>query len=171
MGWSKRQFVTAAYEEIGLAGYVFTLQPEQLQAAVKRLDAMCSTWNASGIRLGYPMADNPKYSNLDDATDVPDSANEAIYLNLAIKISPMHGKQVPPDLRISAKKAYTDLLTKNITAYEMSLGYMPAGAGRKSVTDNFLPEAPNRLAAGNDNFIEFSGNDALDGEDLDNDTD
>ena len=40
MGWTKRQFVTQAFEEIGLASYVFDLTPEQLQSALRRLDAM-----------------------------------------------------------------------------------------------------------------------------------
>ena len=35
MGYSKRQFVAAAFEEIGLASYVFDLQPEQLQSALR----------------------------------------------------------------------------------------------------------------------------------------
>jgi hypothetical protein len=54
MGYTKRQFISAAFEEIGLASYVFDLQPEQLQSALRRLDAMMADWNAKGIRLGYP---------------------------------------------------------------------------------------------------------------------
>ena len=54
MGYKKRQFISAAFEEIGLASYVFDLQPEQLQSALRRLDAMMADWNAKGIRLGYP---------------------------------------------------------------------------------------------------------------------
>mgnify|MGYP003525752305 CR=1 FL=1 len=53
MGWTKRQFVTQAFEEIGLAAYVFDLTPEQLQSALRRLDSMMASWNAKGIRLGY----------------------------------------------------------------------------------------------------------------------
>ena len=32
MAWTKRQIVTQAFEEIGLASYVFDLEPEQLRA-------------------------------------------------------------------------------------------------------------------------------------------
>lgn len=55
MGWTKRQFVTQAFEEIGLASYVFDLTPEQLDSALRRLDTMIASWNALGIRLGYPL--------------------------------------------------------------------------------------------------------------------
>ena len=40
MGYSKRQFVAAAFEEIGLASYAFDLQPQQFESALRRLDAM-----------------------------------------------------------------------------------------------------------------------------------
>lgn len=72
MGYSKRQFVAAAFEEIGLASYVFDLQPEQLQSALRRLDAMIADWNGKGIRLGYPLPGSPQYSDLDEPSEVPD---------------------------------------------------------------------------------------------------
>jgi len=74
MGYSKRQFVTAAFEEIGLASYVFDLNPEQMESALRRLDAMMADWNAKGIRLGYPLPSSPQNSDLDEQTNVPDSA-------------------------------------------------------------------------------------------------
>ena len=40
MGYTKRQFILAAFEEIGLAAYTFDLQPDQLESARRRLDAM-----------------------------------------------------------------------------------------------------------------------------------
>ena len=79
MGWSKRQLVEAAFEELGMAGYVFNLQPEQLQIAVRRLDAMMAQWSALGIRVSYPISDNPKSVRIEDVTHVPDFALEAIF--------------------------------------------------------------------------------------------
>jgi hypothetical protein len=55
MSYTKRQFVTAAFEEIGLASYVFDLTNDELTSACKRLDAMMADWNAKGIRLSYPI--------------------------------------------------------------------------------------------------------------------
>ena len=87
MGWTKRQFVEQAFEEIGLATYTFDLSPEQMQSALRRLDAMVATWNGAGIRIGYPLPSSPQDSDLDTETNVPDMSNEAIYTNLAIKIA------------------------------------------------------------------------------------
>ncbi|OYW93885.1 MAG: hypothetical protein B7Z23_04325, partial [Pseudomonadales bacterium 32-61-5] len=88
MGYSKRQFISAAFEEVGLASYVFDLQPQQIESALRRLDAMMAEWNAKGIRLGYPLPNSPESSDLSAESQVPDSANEAIITNLAIRIAP-----------------------------------------------------------------------------------
>ena len=59
MAYTKRQFVEAALTEIGLASYVFDLQPEQLEYARRRLDAMMADLNGKGLRLSYPIPSSP----------------------------------------------------------------------------------------------------------------
>lgn len=160
MGYSKRQFVIAAFDEIGLASYVFDLQPEQLQSALNRLDAMMAEWNGKGIRLGYPLPGSPQYSDLDEPSEVPDSANEAIYTNLALKIAPSYGKQVMLETKISAKMAYNTLLSRATTPTEMQLpGTMPAGAGNKpwrNYDNPFLQRPVDPVLAGQDGPFEFN---------------
>ena len=132
MGYSKRQFVAAAFEEIGLASYVFDLQPEQLQSAMRRLDAMIADWNGKGIRLGYPLPGSPQDSDLDEPTLVPDSANQAIITNLAIRIAPSYGKVVMPETKAVAKDSYNTLLQRATAPLEQQLpGTLPSGAGKK----------------------------------------
>jgi hypothetical protein len=160
MGWTKRQFVTQAFDEIGLAAYVFDLTPEQLQSALRRLDAMLASWNAKGIRLGYPIPSNPQDSELDAETGVPDSANEAIYANLAVRLGPSFGKTVSADTKATAKLGYDTLLSRVAMPMEQQLpGTMPAGAGNKSwrLTDSpFLTPPVDPLLAGQDGEIEFN---------------
>lgn len=159
MGWTKRQFVTQAFEEIGLAAYVFDLTPEQLQSALVRLDSMMASWNAKGIRLGYPVPLSPQDSDLDEETGVPDAANEAIYLNLGIRIAPGFGKTVAPDTKSSAKLAYDTLLAKAAMPVEQQLpGTVPSGAGNKPwrIDNPFLRQPVDPLLAGEDGPIEFN---------------
>lgn len=158
MSWTKRQFVEQAYEEIGLAGYVFDLSPEQLQAALRRLDAMLATWNGKGIRIGYPIPSSPENSDLDDETSVPDSANEAIYTNLAIRIAPAVGKTVSQDTKAAAKAAYDVLMMRAAIPPEMQLPRtMPSGAGNKPwrYDDEYIRPPVDPLLAGDDSIIEF----------------
>ena len=159
MGYTKRQFVTSAFEEIGLADYVFDLQPEQLEAALRRLDSMIAEWNAAGIRLGYAMPSSPQDSDLDTETNVPDSAWEAIITNLAIRIAPGYGKAVSPDSKVSAKGAYNVLLQRATFPLEQQLpSTMPLGQGNKPWRwDNpFVNRPYDPLDAGPDGPFEWS---------------
>lgn len=159
MGWTKRQFVEAAFEEIGLASYVFDLQPQQFYSALRRLDVMMASWNALGIRLGYPIPSSPQFSDMDAQSEVPDSANEAIITNLAIKLAPGYGKQVMLETKATAKETYNTLLSRAAVPMEQQLpSTMPSGAGNKPwrVYDNpFLRPPIDPVMAGQDGPIQF----------------
>ena len=79
MSWTKRQLIVQAYSELGLADYVFDLSADQLADAMRKMNSMMATWNAKGIRLGYPMPNSASGGDLDDDSAIPDSANEAVY--------------------------------------------------------------------------------------------
>lgn len=159
MGWTKRQFIEQAFNEIGLASYVFDLGPEQTQSALRRLDMMMAAWNALGLRLAYPLPSNPQDSDLDEETNVPDSANQAIYANLAIKLAPSYGKQVMSETKVSAKEAYNTLLSRAAMPMEQQMpGTMPSGAGNKSwrnYDDPFLQRPVDPVLAGQDGPIDY----------------
>jgi hypothetical protein len=151
MGYTKRQFVEAAFEEIGLASYVFDLQPEQLESAVRRLDSMMATWDGRGIKVGYPLPSSPENSNLDSETNVPALANEAITLALAARLAPQYGKQVSPETKTAGKVAFDALL--NIAAYPLEKqlpNMVPAGSGYRAFDQVFL-DPPNTAPLQNTN--------------------
>jgi hypothetical protein len=158
MGYSKRQFINAALEEIGLASYVFDLQPEQIDTARRRLDAMMADWNGKGIRLGYPIPSSPEDGDLDEQTNVPDSAYEAIICSLGIRLAPSYGKQVMAETKVVAKQGYDILLQRATYPLEQQLpGTMPAGAGNKPWRyDNPYVRPPvHPVDAGPDGPIEY----------------
>ena len=159
MGYTKRQFISAAFEEIGLASYVFDLQPEQLESALRRLDAMMADWNAKGIRLGYPLPSSPQDSTLSEETLVPDSAYEAIICSLAIRLAPSFGKQVMVETKTTAKQGYDILLQRATFPLEKQLpATTPAGAGNKPwrVYDNPFVRPPYfPVDAGPDGPLEY----------------
>jgi len=158
MAYTKRQFVIAALEEIGLASYIFDAQPEQLQSALVRLDAMMANWNGRGVRLAYPLPGSPGASSLDENTTVPDSANEAIITNLAVRLAPSYGKTVSPDTKAIAKDAYNLLLARAAMPPEMQLpDTMPAGAGNKmwDVYGTFLNPPVDPVLTGQDGVLEY----------------
>lgn len=129
---TKRQIIELAYSSVGLAGFIYDLTPEQVELARKMLDAQMAMWNAKGIRVAWPIPSSPEQGDIDEEIDLPDYALEATYLNLGIRIAPVHGKQVAPDYKTSARMAYDAMLINVVepATREMPAGY-PLGAGYK----------------------------------------
>lgn len=160
MAFTKRDIVNMAFEEIGLAGYVFDLQPQQLEGALRRLDSMMATWNGKGLRLGYPLPSSPGSSDLGQDTNVSDFAIEAMALNLAVRIAPGYGKTPSPDTKASAKSAYNQLMAQAAKPISMQIDNMaiPAGAGAKGFRnsrDPFLPHPIDPLTVGPDSILDL----------------
>jgi hypothetical protein len=160
MAYTKRQFVEAALTEIGLASYVFDIQPEQLEYARRRLDAMMADWNGKGIRLSYPNPASPEQGSLAEETNVPDSANEAVILNLAVRLAPSYGKQIMPDTRLLAKTAYDTVLQRATAPIELQFpDTLPSGAGNKywrDADDPFMPTPVDPVETGPEGILEFN---------------
>ena len=128
---------------------------------MRRLDSMMATWNGRGIRLGYPIPSTPEGGDLDDETDVPDNSNEAIYLNLALRLAPIVGKQVSMETKAAAKSAYGEVLNHATKPNEMQFPTtMPAGAGNKPwrrEDDPFLRPSEDGVILPPDEEVTFNG--------------
>lgn len=157
MGYSRRQFVTKAFEKIGLASYVYDLEPDQLEAVAEDLNAMMALWDAKGIRLGFPIPGDPSQGDLDDPTNVPYSANIAIYCNLAVLIAPNFGKVPSPELKAMAKLGYDTLSARAAFPPQMQMKVMPTGAGNKfnNLERPFTDSPTDHLEAGIDHDLNF----------------
>lgn len=159
MSWTKRQLITQAYEAIGLASYVFDLSADQLASALRQLDGMMAAWNARGIRVGYAGSSLPGSGSLADSSGLPDSATEAVFQNLALRLAATVGKAVPPELKASAKQAYDTLLSRAaVPPLQQMPKYMPAGAGRKPwrrTLRPFLDDPKEEIEAGPDADLDF----------------
>ena len=159
MSYTKRQFVEAAFEECGMAAYVFDLTPQMLQSACQRLDTMMATWNAKGIRLAYPLPSSPQDTDLDTPTDVPDSANEAIITNLALRLAPSFGKTPSPLTMATAKAGYDTLMARAGMPFEMQFPRtLPAGAGNKPwrYDDPFMPAPVDPVLTGPEGALQLN---------------
>lgn len=124
---TKRELIYQAFEEIGIAAYEFDASPEQLQAALKRLDRIAAQWDGQGIRVSYNLG-----GGLDDPSGVPDTAENCFALHLAIAAAPGYGKQVSQDTRNAAAAAWNALY---VARREMPRTQLPAslpiGVGNK----------------------------------------
>lgn len=131
MGYTKRQLIEDAFDEIGLPAYVFELQPEQYQSALRRLDTMMAEWDLKGIRLGYPIG-APGSSDISQDTGIPLGAASAVILNLALRIASGVGKTPSADTKSNARTAFNAVL--NVAAMPNEYQWpstLPRGAGNK----------------------------------------
>ena len=149
MGHSKRHYITEAYAEIGKAEYAFDLDPEALQSALRRLDSMLAEWDGRGIRIGY--AGGNGLGDIDADTLIPAWADEAIVLNLAVRLAPGFGKTVSPDTKTQAGISLRTVMSKTAQSRQRSLtGY--GGAGNSGQA---LRPTDATITVGNDDELEF----------------
>lgn len=159
MGWSKRDLVSSAFEELALAGYEFDVTPEEQNSALRRMDAMMATWDGRGVRLGYNLPSSPDRSDLDQDSGIPDWAAESVYLNLSIRMASGWGKSVGQSTIAVAKDAYNAVLSHAALPPEQrSPQTLPSGAGNKPwrINDNpFIQNPVPPLTLGQDSQLEF----------------
>lgn len=161
-GWKKRLLVNMAFDDLGLAGFIFDLTPDEIQASILRMDAMMANWETYGIRIGYNATVDPEDADPDQLSGVPDWANEAIYKNLAIRQAASFGKAVPPSLAVAAKSAYdgmVGLLASNPPQMQFK-GNLPIGAGwkrRNNCAGPFVRPPQDFLTTGPDGLLEMDG--------------
>lgn len=130
MSWTRRQFCRAALKELGI-GNDYDVSPDDMEDARSRLDSMLAEWNARGIRLGYPIGQNPEDGDLDVNTNVPDAAFNAIITNLAVALAPGYGRPVLPQTTAGAARGLTALLQRAVVPVALQMQSMPAGAGSR----------------------------------------
>lgn len=158
MSWTKRQIVEQALEELGLASYVFDMQPEQVESARRRLDSMMALWDSKDIRFGYPLASEANSGDLDQETNIPDFAVEAVYLNLAIRLASSFGKAVPIELKAMARDAFETIqlaMISNPPRVRLDPS-LPRGAGHKGDCLPFIEKTPTKTVFAPDTSVSFT---------------
>lgn len=156
MSYTKRELIAEALAELGL-GADFDISPDEQQAALRKLDAMMAVWDGKGIRLGYPLPAAPADSELDQDSNIPDSAIEPVALNLAMRLAPSYGKTVSVDTRRAASEGMDRLLIAAAQPLPpQQPNTMPRGAGNKPwrpLSSPFFPKPtsdPMQVTSGGD---------------------
>lgn len=153
MAWTKLDIIRQAYAEIGRPSYDFDIAPEELQAALRQLDAMLALWGGTqGIRIGFSGGDG--FGDIGVSAEVPDWSYEALYLNLALRLGASFGKSPMPMTILNAKLALDGVRARCLVPATRSLsGYGGAGNSDWGVTS--LPQDYEPVATGPDNTLPF----------------
>lgn len=127
---TKLAIIQQALGEIGLGTYVFDPSPEQLQAALDRLNRLAALWDGIGIRKGYNLG-----NEISAESGLPDTAVDPFATLLAIRLAPSYGKTVSMELKQAGKEAKDALMVTNNTIPTMVYpGTLPIGRGNQRDT-------------------------------------
>jgi hypothetical protein len=164
VAWTKRDLVVNAYGELALAGYVFDLEPEEIQFGITKMDTMLASWDSKGVRLGYAIGHSPDGGDPDDDSGVAVRNVDAVVLNLAVALAASKGKQLAQSTLKGAKDAYDALFTavalSQVQQVQMPHG-TPRGAGNRRISNQpFLQPADIAPIQQNDQTgnLDFLGN-------------
>lgn len=149
---TKGEIVTAALSQIGIADYEFDISDEEVTSGILRLDSMLSMWSSKGIHVSYNYV-----GGSDDESGLPSTTLEAVISNLAIRLAPSYGKQIPLDVRAIAKSGLTAIMSESARPRERQLGAFLRGAGYKNVDTSIFwyPENENEWMEAD--FANYSG--------------
>lgn len=130
MSYTKRKIITEAFTEIGLGTYNFDAQPEDLQNALLRLNAMLAEWTLTGADTD---ALTPFEDDLDADSLIPMSDIRAVICGLAVNLAPSFGKVVSMDTMKGAVNGRRVIIKRNATILpkQTDVAAVPAGAGHK----------------------------------------
>ena len=130
--WTKQQLIEQAFGELALAGYVFDLDADTLESALRQLDTMMAEWSGAGIDIGYALPATPDDSSIGDDSGIPDAANRPVYMNLAVQLAAGRGKALTPQTIAAATRGYNALLGAAVSPTSGQCSGLPRiGAGNK----------------------------------------
>lgn len=139
MGWTKQEIVTKALKDANIIGEGEDGTDEELFDGMVTLDAMMGQWDMAGIHSGYPIPPRPEVGNLSDDSRLTTSEIEPVFMNLAVRLAAILGRQLLPEYRAMANQGYDRLRNKKKKpgTYKMP-GGIPAGMGNRRTGRQFL---------------------------------
>jgi hypothetical protein len=159
-GYTKRELVLDAYDEVGLASYAFNLKPAQIERAVRKLDRAMGVLVGKGVQVGYPLTNSTAGLDVTVETNLPVWATEGVVLGLGISLATGLGKQIPMELRSRYKEAMAVIFDRSDNGIpEMQRQEnTPAGMGnmyRAGYIDPFLSDPDEAFGPDNGSQFDF----------------
>jgi hypothetical protein len=136
-GRPKRDLIEFAFEECGSAGYEFERTPEEVSAALRRLNMLMAEEPWSSLDFDFPTYGQ---GSAEDSSGLPDSAFTAVGYELAIRLSGVMGATLTPWQLKAAALAKAQALPVTIPTAYIAPG-TPRGSGARG-RSIFIVETP-----------------------------
>ena len=129
---TKSNIVNDAFTELGLSGYVYNLQPEDLQTALTMLESLVARLDVAGIELNWPFAASLNDVAGNVTVDLPFWAHSGLVALLAIDLSAGFGKTVAASTSLKAKLGYETMVSVSAIPNPIAKNHMVGlGSGNK----------------------------------------
>lgn len=126
---TRNNIVTMAFEYLEISGLTSNPLPRDNALALRSLEAMMISWNNLSLYLGWQAASDITSPDGQDDTGLSDTAYEAVYINLAVRLAAPFGK-VPTQIKELASELKSALYSVELPQYEAN-PYMPVGSGNR----------------------------------------
>jgi len=126
-----------ALRELNVISEIDSASAEQGAHSLRALNRMLEAWTENGIDLGYF-----KQSSTADTIPIPEWAEDGVIAKLAVRIAPLYGATVSPELAVAATDSYRMIMRKSIVdkGQVSDMRYQPAGEGKYRTGGRILTE-------------------------------
>lgn len=132
MATTKSDLVRSALSKLGIVGYDYDIDPEELRGGLIALEEMIAEWVSRGINTCYALASYPEEALGQDDSGINPAARQAIVYALAIKLADSYGKQVSQSVAAGAAAGMNSLLVSIQNTPEVIYPHrMPRGSGNE----------------------------------------
>lgn len=149
---TKRKLIERAAAAFGVTS-AFDLTPEEMQEGLDGLNALAAEWDGVGIRVGYSFGDD-----IEAQAGVPDTAENAFVLNLAVRWAPNFGKEPSQSTRSGARAAWNALYTaRGVRPVAARNPALPVGTGNRVgvLNPQYFPDPGDEVQGLNDGATEY----------------
>ena len=116
-GILKRDIIERAFTMLGMAGYVFGREPDEIAYALGELNSLMAEWEAEGIGLGYAYTD--ELGSGEEASGIARADINGVVCGLTEAIAAAQGKTLPPEAMKRITKSIMSLRARYATIPKM----------------------------------------------------
>jgi hypothetical protein len=138
---TKGALVIRALGKIGIANYVFDIEAEEDNSALRQLDSLASDWQSKLEDFGYIQPATRGTSSPSDVSGINAADEDAFIYNLAVLLAPDYGKTPSPFVLRRAADTRSGLFIRYARKYDYQISdKIPVGAGNRFWLKSRFPQ-------------------------------
>lgn len=101
---TKIELLDRAYSKLRISGITVNPSPGDIEIALDEMECMLAEWDLVNVCLGYQFEDEPEPNA---ESGLIRGYENAVQVNLAVRMAPEFGKNIPAELMMQASQSYS----------------------------------------------------------------